>query len=319
MALGPHNKWSGDGHDKLIKIGYAIWGIHDKWPGKWLELWVVPNNCLKVVIAYLYLSLIEELGGKYPLNFSLHPYWLCMQECQSKQQQTVAVIQHVCMGWQMPYSEFSHSLALMPTCNADYWSIVRFFHLICLLMRFPPTILWRAFTIPQLSGVGYNYASNGVTMSLSSGVPAQGFTIPMTISNSELLSTWHSVSTTRPTNLKMNWFNGCGRLSSRKNPMTSSQNLMPMLCEKTTQSYSLPECHECCSGFPSPTRLQGWSPKCGTLADRLVVLRGVLDVGFSSYAAPTYNLVSEYFGVQELRLGVSAERCSTRVQVLGDA
>ena len=60
-------------------------------------------------------------------------------------------------------------------------------------------------------------------------------------------------------------------------------------------------------------------PKCGTLADWLVVLRGVPDVGFSSYAAPTYNLVSEYFGVQEPRLGVSAKGHSTRVQVLGNA
>src|SRR5882724_6380898 len=78
-------------------------------------------------------------------------------------------------------------------------------------------------------------------------------------------------------------------------------------------------CHKCCSGFPSPTRLQGWSPKCGTLADRLVVLRGVPDIGFSPYTVPTYNLVSEYFGVQEPRLGVGAEGCSTRVQVFGDA
>ena len=49
------------------------------------------------------------------------------------------------------------------------------------------------------------------------------------------------------------------------------------------------------------------------------MLRGVPDVGFSSYAAPTYDLVSEYFGVQELRLGVGAEGHSTRVQVFGDA
>ena len=46
------------------------------------------------------------------------------------------------------------------------------------------------------------------------------------------------------------------------------------------------------------------------------MLRGVPDIGFSSYAAPTYDLVSEYFGVQELRLGVGAEGRSTRVQAL---
>jgi hypothetical protein len=64
VALGPHDEWSCDGHDKLVKFGFPIWGIRDKWCGKWLGLWVVPNNCLKLVIAYLYLSLVAELGGK---------------------------------------------------------------------------------------------------------------------------------------------------------------------------------------------------------------------------------------------------------------
>ena len=40
--------------------------------------------------------------------------------------------------------------------------------------------------------------------------------------------------------------------------------------------------------------------------------RGVLDIGFSLYTAPTYDLVSEYFGVQEPRLRVGAEGHSTR-------
>jgi len=63
IALGPHYRWSGDGHDKLKKIGFPIWGIWDVWSGKWLGLWVVPDNQLKVVIVYLYLSLVKELGG----------------------------------------------------------------------------------------------------------------------------------------------------------------------------------------------------------------------------------------------------------------
>ena len=37
------------------------------------------------------------------------------------------------------------------------------------------------------------------------------------------------------------------------------------------------------------------------------MLRGVLDIGFSSYTVPTYDLVSEYFRVQEPRLGVGAK------------
>ncbi len=63
---GLHYEWSGDGHDKLSAIGFPIWGVKEKWCTKWLGLWVVPNNRLKQTIAYLYLSLIEEVGGVYP-------------------------------------------------------------------------------------------------------------------------------------------------------------------------------------------------------------------------------------------------------------
>jgi hypothetical protein len=64
VSLGPHHEWSCDGHDKLSQIGFPIWGVRDKWSGKWLALWVVPNNRYMKVIAYLYLSLIVLLGGK---------------------------------------------------------------------------------------------------------------------------------------------------------------------------------------------------------------------------------------------------------------
>ncbi|KIK77441.1 hypothetical protein PAXRUDRAFT_166828, partial [Paxillus rubicundulus Ve08.2h10] len=69
VALGPHHEWS-DGHDKLTSIGFPIWGVCDKWSGKWLGLWVVPNNCLKSAIAYLYLSTIESVGGM-PLQMTI--------------------------------------------------------------------------------------------------------------------------------------------------------------------------------------------------------------------------------------------------------
>ena len=59
VALGRHHHRSRDGHNKLVKIGFPVWGIQDKWLG----LWTIPNNWLKVVIAYLYLSLVVELGG----------------------------------------------------------------------------------------------------------------------------------------------------------------------------------------------------------------------------------------------------------------
>jgi hypothetical protein len=62
-SLGPHHEWSADGHDKLMQIGFPVYGIRDKWSGKWLGLWVLPNNWYQASIAYLYLSLVAELGG----------------------------------------------------------------------------------------------------------------------------------------------------------------------------------------------------------------------------------------------------------------
>ncbi|KAF8991416.1 hypothetical protein BDQ17DRAFT_1370782 [Cyathus striatus] len=63
VSLGPNYEWSADGHDKLAAIGFPIWGVRGKWSGKWLELWVVPNNHLKLSIGYLYLDLIEKISG----------------------------------------------------------------------------------------------------------------------------------------------------------------------------------------------------------------------------------------------------------------
>jgi hypothetical protein len=62
-SAGPNEEWSGDGHDKLNKLGFGVYGIRDKASGKWLGLWLVPNNRKGETIGYLYLSLVEELGG----------------------------------------------------------------------------------------------------------------------------------------------------------------------------------------------------------------------------------------------------------------
>ena len=62
-SLGPNEEWCGDGHDKLNKMGIQIYGIRDKASGKWLGLWPIPNNRLKEVVAYLYLTVVEEFGG----------------------------------------------------------------------------------------------------------------------------------------------------------------------------------------------------------------------------------------------------------------
>ncbi|KAF8329718.1 uncharacterized protein EI90DRAFT_3061677 [Cantharellus anzutake] len=63
ISVGPGAEWSGDGHDKLKKIGFSIYGIRDVATGKWLKLKLLPDNRLKEAIAYVYLELIEEIGG----------------------------------------------------------------------------------------------------------------------------------------------------------------------------------------------------------------------------------------------------------------
>jgi hypothetical protein len=79
VVIGPHHEWSADGHDKLSKLGFPIWGARDKWSARWLGLWVVPNNRRKVAITYLYLSLVKRLGGELNLfarlpNHHCHVY-----------------------------------------------------------------------------------------------------------------------------------------------------------------------------------------------------------------------------------------------------
>jgi hypothetical protein len=62
---GPNEVWCCDGLDKLVKYGFAIWGLRDKFSKKWLGLWVLPNNRVAVAVAYLWLTIIRELGGKH--------------------------------------------------------------------------------------------------------------------------------------------------------------------------------------------------------------------------------------------------------------
>ncbi|KIJ31043.1 hypothetical protein M422DRAFT_79754, partial [Sphaerobolus stellatus SS14] len=53
-----HKEWSGDEYDKLKRIGFSIYGVQDVWSGKWLGLWVIPDNRLKDIVAYLWQSLV---------------------------------------------------------------------------------------------------------------------------------------------------------------------------------------------------------------------------------------------------------------------
>lgn len=67
--IGIHERWAGDGHDKLYKIGFPIWAVGDDATGKWLAAWVIPSNRMGEIIAYLFLCLVEKFKG-IPLQFS---------------------------------------------------------------------------------------------------------------------------------------------------------------------------------------------------------------------------------------------------------
>lgn len=64
-SAGPNEVWCCDGHDKLSKYGFSMWGMRDKFSRKWLSIWVMPSsaNRYAAVAAYLWLSKVLELGG----------------------------------------------------------------------------------------------------------------------------------------------------------------------------------------------------------------------------------------------------------------
>lgn len=69
VPLGIHERWSGDGHDKLYKIGFPIWAIVDDGTTTWLDAWVVPSNRMGYIIGYLFLCLVEKYGGKCNIKY----------------------------------------------------------------------------------------------------------------------------------------------------------------------------------------------------------------------------------------------------------
>jgi len=62
--LGINERWAGDGHDKLYRIGFPIWAVVDDASSKFLGAWVLPSNRTGKSVAYCFLDLVEKLGGK---------------------------------------------------------------------------------------------------------------------------------------------------------------------------------------------------------------------------------------------------------------
>ena len=76
VALGIHERWSADGHDKLYSIGFPIWAVVDFGSEKILGGWVVPSNRLGVVIGYLFLTLVYKFRGLS--SYAVTPCIVCL-------------------------------------------------------------------------------------------------------------------------------------------------------------------------------------------------------------------------------------------------
>ncbi|CAK5279044.1 unnamed protein product [Mycena citricolor] len=63
MMLGPDERWSGDGHDKVNKYGFGIWMMVDEATLFILGAYLVPNNRLGNVIAWIFLDLVQRYKG----------------------------------------------------------------------------------------------------------------------------------------------------------------------------------------------------------------------------------------------------------------
>ena len=68
--IGIHERWAGDGHDKLYRIGFPIWAVVDDATSRWLDAWVVPSNRMGHIIGYLFLCLVEKFGGWFIFSLS---------------------------------------------------------------------------------------------------------------------------------------------------------------------------------------------------------------------------------------------------------
>ncbi|KAK7051281.1 hypothetical protein VNI00_004781 [Paramarasmius palmivorus] len=90
-ALGPHEEWSMDGHDKLARAGFQIYGIRDKWGGLHVHYRVLKSNRYAAVVGVVFLEAVKKIKG-----IAQSPHRCCVlilydlfQLCRSKVQLTV--------------------------------------------------------------------------------------------------------------------------------------------------------------------------------------------------------------------------------------
>ncbi|KAK6974879.1 hypothetical protein R3P38DRAFT_2583362 [Favolaschia claudopus] len=61
--VGSDQRWSGDGHDKLYKIGFPLYGYCDDATAMGLQYRICPSNRYGKAVLYIWLDLVEDRGG----------------------------------------------------------------------------------------------------------------------------------------------------------------------------------------------------------------------------------------------------------------
>lgn len=62
-SRGPNEQWSCDGHDKLERLGFGIYGIRDVYSGYIISMEVLPSNRLAKNIQWVYVTAVLRHNG----------------------------------------------------------------------------------------------------------------------------------------------------------------------------------------------------------------------------------------------------------------
>jgi hypothetical protein len=97
--LGPNERWAADGHDKLRAFGFLFYAFLDDATGKFLDVFVLPDNRSADIVAYCYLDVVDRIGGAFFVQLST-PRQLTRHEKGSRcnSQQIAGLRQQGCSG-----------------------------------------------------------------------------------------------------------------------------------------------------------------------------------------------------------------------------
>jgi hypothetical protein len=91
IRVGSNERWGSDGHDKLNKIGFPLYAVTDFATGKVLGGWFAPSNRRGRVVAFMFLSLVEDLKGQVCFSWNVIHGWQWTQVSLLNSQPIVAL------------------------------------------------------------------------------------------------------------------------------------------------------------------------------------------------------------------------------------